>query len=72
MCETRWNSIPTIYPQQKKATLEEMFVNWENKTIKNDCSSTRILKEIEKIKKSNRDTMRQIIETIPSEVTFKI
>jgi hypothetical protein len=38
----------------------------------NDSTSTKILKEIEKIKKNNRDTMRQIIEAIPSEVTFKI
>ncbi len=72
MCETRWNSIPTIYPQQEKAPLDKTFINRKNKISMNDSTSTKILKEIEKIKKNNRDTMRQIIEAIPSEVTFKI
>ncbi len=73
MCETRGHATTQIYPQQKKADLNQLFVNGKDFKFGNiDWSSKEISKDIEKIKLRAQKKIRKIIETSPSEITFTI
>jgi hypothetical protein len=73
MCETRGHSNTQIYPQQKKADINQLFVNGKDFKFGNiDWSSKETSKDIKKIELKTQQEIRKIIETIPAEITFRI